>query len=142
MSTFDEQIADRIIEVMNRAVAADPKAVKDLCELRVDCNAELAADPTIQVLREFVGGVNTVGLIGILNGIAGILGEEAGSKKGWGLVAASYQVRCPDHGVHLHNRSRVVGSLCTVQDCLKTLALGELLGFRRSQDEDVKPRDP
>ena len=79
--TLDVQIAARIINVMKRALAADPEAVRALIETRVPCNDALANDPTIQVVDD--AGVTKVGLLGILNGIAGCVYPD-----GPGFVAA------------------------------------------------------
>lgn len=82
--TVYDAVADRIIEVMNRALAADPDAVNALIECRVPCNDALRDDPEIQVLVE--DGKASVGLLGILSGLTGTLGPEAGDKKGFGRV--------------------------------------------------------
>ncbi len=126
-------VADRIIEIMNRAVAADPKAIKDLCEARVECNAELAADPTIQVGDYHFGdGRFSVGLLGILNGITGILGPEAGDREGWGLVTAVFEVKCPVHPESSASLTLPVGAPCQVEGCDQKLVLGDIEHFRRT----------
>jgi hypothetical protein len=61
---------DHTIEVLNRIHAADPTVLPALCEFRVPCNEAVAEDPTVQVFRR--DGADSVGLLGILNGIFGI----------------------------------------------------------------------
>lgn len=72
--------ADTIIERLNSIVAADSDAVKLLIESRVPCNDELADHPTCQVGQD--DNCNTVGLLGILNGIL------AKDSNGWGYLCA------------------------------------------------------
>ena len=83
---IDAHIARRIVELMNEALALDPKAVAALCGHRVTCNVELTGHESIQV--RLVPGDHPergyqVGLLGILNGIAGV--DE---RTGWGAVSA------------------------------------------------------
>ena len=60
----------RMIELLNEAHIRDPKAIEALVEHRVPCNSDLTYHPSIVVqARREVGEANTVGLLGILNGI-------------------------------------------------------------------------
>jgi rRNA maturation protein Nop10 len=68
-TNVDEIIAQRIVDVMNRALAEDPQAIASLVNQRVACNDALANDPTIQVGTTDAGF--DLGLLGILNGITG-----------------------------------------------------------------------
>lgn len=77
---IDEELAARVIALLNEAFQRDPEAVAALVNNRVPCNAALAEHPTIQC----GGGGTTVGLIGILNGLCGV------DASGWGAVAAEY----------------------------------------------------
>ena len=86
MSEKAPQSAVDIVALLNAAWLCDPKAMHALVEHRVPCNDELADHPTIQVLDEGRGA--SVGLLGILNGIAGT--NEAGTS-GW--VGAIYEGR-------------------------------------------------
>jgi hypothetical protein len=74
----DLELADRIIELMNDALARDPIAVTELIANRVPCNDDLATHPTIQVNP----ADDTVGMLGFLNGLCGIWGEEGTDGKG------------------------------------------------------------
>lgn len=82
----DEQLADRIIDYMNGLLERDRVAVGAMVDNHIPCNAVLADHPTCQV-RSRHGGFH-VGLLGILNGLCGII--EDGPKKGFGLIAAVY----------------------------------------------------
>lgn len=67
MSPEEEtNLADHIVDVLNRIHTADPNVFTDLIPLRVPCNASVASDPTVQVLGTPEG--TNVGLLGILNG--------------------------------------------------------------------------
>lgn len=75
------------VDVLNRALCADPDAVAELVNARVPCNLSLAKDPTIQVAADGDGGTYRVGLLGIVNGIFGIDGD------GWGPITAQFDDR-------------------------------------------------
>jgi len=122
---FDDLIADRIIEVLNSALEADPAAVYALVESRVPCNEALADHPTIQVLAE--GGTYGVGLLGILNGLAGT--QVVKGRPGWGRISAVFQVYCPEHGHSKRIEGLAVGDPCP--DCGQKLAQGALERFQR-----------
>jgi len=128
---LDELIADRIVEVMNSALESDPAAVYALTEARVPCNKALAEHPTIQVAAD--GGKFGVGLLGVLNGLAGT--QEHNGVPGWGRVEAVFQVFCPEHGKH---DGLVVGDPCPV--CGQSLVLGPLDCFRRVGSHDQTGR--
>lgn len=80
----DERIARRIVALMNEALEADAEAVTALVVHRTPCNASLVAHPTIQA-GACPGPLDppSVGLLGILNGIAGADDEDH-----WGAVVA------------------------------------------------------
>ncbi len=118
----NKELVDHIVSVMNRAFAADPKAIENLCNTRVSCNKILADDPTIQV-GFFNDGQHSVGLLGILNGLVGV------DERLWGWIAAIYQVECPSCGILEANKDLVVGNLCKVEACALTLELGRLINF-------------
>lgn len=74
-------LAEHFIEVLNSALIADTKAVRNLVEHRVPCNKALADHPTIQAVVERVSTTSgaatlvdkyTVGMLGILNGLIGV----------------------------------------------------------------------
>ena len=56
------------IERLNRAVQADPDAMRLLFQVSVTCNEQLADDPTVPV-RPDTDGVCTVSTIGLMNGL-------------------------------------------------------------------------
>ena len=72
-----------VVEFLNHMLKIDPAATNALFSLRVSCNQELAAHPTIQV--GLLGGSHPiVGLIGIVNGMFGV------DKNKWGHISADY----------------------------------------------------
>lgn len=79
-------LADVLIERLN-ALISDPDVCKDvsrLIEQRVPCSQKTAEHPTIQVNS---GARNrTVGFLGLLNGIVGVLPD--GPHQGWGFIMA------------------------------------------------------
>jgi len=79
---------DETIEFLNDLLKQDAEAVTNLCESRVKCNEEIANHPTVQV-RGYEEKTS-VGLLGILNGLFGVHGEEAGKFKGYGGIMAIY----------------------------------------------------
>lgn len=107
---------DQAIEVLNRALAADPEAIASLLACRVPCNNTLAADPTIQVN----GDDMSIGALGLINGLFGVQTD------GWGYITARYTVVCKQCD---DLRDGVVGDKCLV--CGEALQLGNLLGFER-----------
>lgn len=113
---------DDALEVLNRAVQADPQAMWNLCESRVPCNEILAEDPSIQVAVR-VEGDHTVGLIGILNGLFG-------EQDGWGPICVSYEVVCSKDHSHDSGLSLRISEACPV--CGSELILGRILGFVRT----------
>lgn len=86
---------DRVLEILNEAVEADPDAMATLISTRVPCNKVLADHPSIQVLARNpgetiepgspnVGTITEVGFLGVLNGLFGI------REDGWGLITAEF----------------------------------------------------
>jgi hypothetical protein len=78
----DLDFARRAVDVLNRINMTDPTVLPVLINCRVVCNDELSDDPTVQVGRRDDGEWH-VGLLGILNGIAGTLSD------GWGPIVAT-----------------------------------------------------
>lgn len=122
--TLNVEVADRIVEVLNRAHSQDPHAIAQLIDARVMCNRNLAEDPTIQVGVDPETDRYRVGLLGILNGIAGQI--QTGRLTGYGYVAAVYQVVCPSDERHRIGK-QIVGDACP--DCDAELKCGQLLHF-------------
>ncbi len=58
------------VEVLNQALSRDPEAITQLVNMRVACNDDLAAHPTIRT--GFYAGEHRVGVLGLLNGALGI----------------------------------------------------------------------
>lgn len=81
-----ESLADQFIDVLNELIEADSTAIQDLIEHRVSCDEELGVHPTVQTMLD--GKAYTVGLLGILNGLVGVI--ESGPKEGWGFISAVY----------------------------------------------------
>ena len=76
-STEEMALANRIIDSLNEYLAIDPSALHHLIEFRVPTNQALADHPSVQVNAE--GETPVVGLLGILNGIVGVIpGSEIG----------------------------------------------------------------
>lgn len=59
---------DDIIHFLNKLIEIDKDAIQSLVENRVSCNEELANHPTVRVSSN----ENSVGIIGIINGLFGI----------------------------------------------------------------------
>lgn len=78
----NRELGARIVALLNEAFAADPAAVSQLADNRVPCNDKLADHPSIQLGG--VSGKNTIGMVGLFNGLAGV------NENGWGCVSASY----------------------------------------------------
>jgi len=125
--TKDDTVIDRILEVMNRAINADSEAVASLCDQRVPCNETLAKDLTIQV-GTYHGHPYTVGLIGILAGIAG------SHEDGYSKICAIFETVCETHGVV----DEAAENKCPVDGCEKTVRLGHILEFKRTRYETAE----
>ena len=84
---------DEVIGVLNEAVQADPVAMTALVNARVPCNDVLAHHPTIQCGSASETGCTrapvVVGLLGMLNGLFGIFGEDDPEPTGFGAIAAN-----------------------------------------------------
>ena len=71
---------ENVIEVLNEALIADPKAMNQLIlGCKTECNKKLADHPTIQV---GYNGKFQFGTLGLLNGLFGI------DEKGFGPICA------------------------------------------------------
>jgi len=87
----NQTIAKRAVELLNEMLKLDPEATAKLVDTRVSCNPALAHHPTVQVALRNRGNappIPMLGILGVLNGMAGALDE--GPKKGWGTVTAVY----------------------------------------------------
>lgn len=134
MNSFDDAFADRIIEVMNRMLDEDRAATEAIFRTRHYCNQRLAEDPTIQVS---CGEPPTVSLLGVLNGLAGILPKDS-KRPGWGRVTAVYEERCPRHGENQEaNKGLRVGDACLLVGCDEVIGLGSLMRFERTDKQAI-----
>jgi hypothetical protein len=122
--------ARQAVDVLNRALAEDPEAMRRLMsEAYVPCNRALADDPTIQVHTEKVevggalGDFFSVGALGLINGIIGV------RQNGCGYVAAVFNLECPRHGEHPDYKDKKIDDSCLVEGCDKKLKLGTLVCF-------------
>ena len=89
---------DEVISFLNHILEIDSQALQDLINARVLCNDKLAEHPTVQVSgAQSIVNPNTVeygimqyrvGVLGLLNGIFGIIDE--GEHKGFGAIVAEY----------------------------------------------------
>lgn len=79
---------DEVIGFLNHLITVDPGAITRLIEARVACNDAMTNHPTVQC------GENEVGFLGVLNGIFGTYGAEAGSKEMYG----PFTVHLSGHG--------------------------------------------
>ena len=91
----DLEAAERTIRLLNELLEVDPDAVNALIESRVPCNETLANHPTVQVSGYQYDDnpkphAYKVGMLGILNGICGAYGPDAGDKEGWGPITAEF----------------------------------------------------
>lgn len=81
--TGDETITVReIVRRLNRINQLDPVAFGNLVSHRIGCGPSMAADPFVQVAQQ--GGIQTVGFLGILNGLLGA------DRNGWGPITADF----------------------------------------------------
>jgi len=80
----DSELADLIIERLNKILDYDKNAISNLLSTRVLCNQAIADHPTVQVL--FTGSVTKVGVLGLINGLVGVIPE--GKYKNWGYITA------------------------------------------------------
>jgi hypothetical protein len=67
------ELADLIIERLNDIAETDRAAIDALLKVRVLCNEAMATHPTVQVVGLEDGGM--VGVLGILNGIVGVIDD-------------------------------------------------------------------
>jgi hypothetical protein len=83
----DAEFADEVIRRLNRLVKNDEVAadLRALIAIKVKCSKSTQKHPLIQCSMNRRGKAQ-VGLLGMLNGIAGRV--PTGPRKGWGYVAA------------------------------------------------------
>ena len=89
---------DELIDFLNSLIGLDRPAMQELLSVRVPCGRALADHPTVQVTGCTDGlavgtafmriGETRVGVLGLLNGWAGIFDD--GTRRGWGPITACY----------------------------------------------------
>lgn len=126
-------VVDRICKIVNIAIESDPSAMRALFENRVPCNQRLAEDPEIQVIKENDDVGYTIGVLGLLSGIAGTRTYK--DQENFSKIWAVYNVDCPIHGTNEEKNDLVVGDTCPVEGCEEELVLGELLRIERVPEE-------
>ena len=119
---MNDEAIQHMLDVLNRAISADPVAIANLIEHRVPCNQQLANDPTIQV-SSYRGDGFTIGMLGVICGIAGC------HEDGYAKIAAVFSTECPRHG----KVSAAVGESCPKVGCAEIVRLGSLEGFERTR---------
>ena len=72
----NRELAQRIVDLLNEMTERDRCAVAAMVANRVPCNLQLADHPTVQVTEQHGG--YAVGLLGILNGLAGVKADGRG----------------------------------------------------------------
>jgi len=81
-----EALADQFINSLNDLIVDDRKAIQDLIQHKVRCSEFLFQHPTMQVGTNVDEGFHTIGMLGIINGLIGVI--ESGEREGWGFVSA------------------------------------------------------
>ncbi len=88
---LDKYVADRIIEVMNRANIVDEEAITNLMNTNISCSFKFMDDPTIKLSKFRYPGSCEINLLSILNGIAGVINEGDHKGKGYIIVGKDDQ---------------------------------------------------
>ncbi len=94
----DRELAASLVDRLNQLLVSAPEVpdlLEELCERTVPVPSSLVNHPTIQV-RD-LDGEPSVGLLGILNGLLGVVPE--GPRAGWGHIVAHFD---PQSGKLLH----------------------------------------
>lgn len=77
---FNQESAQQAVDVLNQALAADPKAIQLLFDYRVSVGDAVADHESIMVRTQH--GKHSLGVLGLLNGILGL------NEKGTGPIKA------------------------------------------------------
>ena len=113
------------LRVLNELVKIDPEAMKELVELRVECNETMANFYGVQVLAD--GEKYKVGLLGVLNAL---FGE---SETGFGIISATSELICPNGHKPDKDSGAKNGDGCN--QCNEAFTVGDLVGFERMPDK-------
>lgn len=81
-----EAMADQFINSLNDLIVNDRKAIQDLIQHKVRCSEFLHQHPTMQVGTNVDEGFHTIGMLGIINGLIGVI--ESGDREDWGFISA------------------------------------------------------
>jgi len=87
----EDQCADWLIERLNKLIES-PALCKDIAQLfthRIYCCEAATQHPTLQTEVDGTGDRETLGFLGLLNGLIGTI--PSGSKQGWGYITAVWQ---------------------------------------------------
>jgi hypothetical protein len=76
------------VDLLNQLCALDRDAMQALVAARVPCNQALGDHPTVQVGARPDDGSYTLGLLGVLNGLFGVI--DVGEYSGCGHIAAKF----------------------------------------------------
>lgn len=77
---YNQESAQQAVDVLNQALAADPKAIQLLFDHRVSVSDAVAEHESIMVRTQH--GKHSLGILGLLNGIMGL------NEKGTGPIKA------------------------------------------------------
>ena len=81
MQTLGRENAKIAIDFLNDLLAKDPVMLNSIMNHYVNCNDEIMDHPTVQVDGD------RVGILGILNGLFGIIDGDS-PRKNWGHISA------------------------------------------------------
>jgi hypothetical protein len=87
MTQLDEELANRVVTLLNDLLILDSVAVRQLVSARVPCNSLIAKHPTVQVFVRPSTPGQSLGILGILNGLIGV------NDAGWGGVCAVFDTQ-------------------------------------------------
>lgn len=151
MSNNDHAIRESVtvehaIEVLNRMLEADPVATKNLFLAHVECNEELAQDPTIQVRGYKVQDddpAHSVGILGVINGLFGV------DEGGWGPISANIKLVCTVGCEIPEGRPLQIGGPCPIcrdrgidEAERGRIVFGPLTEFRRTDPPEKRRQGP
>lgn len=71
-----ELSAVHAVKVLNEALELEPYTIQNMFKSRFCVGSGLVQHPTIQVLQE--AGVHTLGVLGLINGLFGVLSDNRG----------------------------------------------------------------
>lgn len=93
---------DSAVELLNKALELDRRAISSLIQYRVPCNQAMADHPSIQVGSIPPSETVVVGLLGIINGIFGA------DEKGCGFIGMMDDDGIVDRFMKVHPESELM----------------------------------